>query len=414
MSINKCYYKPDFIRIMTSDKTISVKNLLLLFFIFLLFLSIFYKLFEWKIISGFVKEQGLTVPQELSIVETGNKQNDEITPSLLELTDPKLKPEDRLSVYDELDGKINIIIDTAKDYKEKLIKNKKSYAKYQTFSKFLIGRRGELFKDIIDNQIKYYDMEIESAQLSITSDYLGKNIFSVSKDKAIMSVYDDKASVSPKTLYSKYFSEIAPLEKYTRDSYSFPEEESIKKSYPYGYETLQNNKEYLGAYYLVIKDYVSEDYESATYKYKKLQNQNLKLNVDMDRLFNENSENSQNRTKAIMTTLLAKNDAIRKFETDKLGDYPFLKKISGWKRQLEMCQIYFIKGVLLAEVSKKPIESKNIEEYLLALSLITPNLDQLDKDFDKSIMEFTNDEKYLTIKCDDKEADRSYTYKLAK
>lgn len=395
-------------------KKVSLRSAILLVIIFLFFSSILYKYLEWRVIKDFVQLQGVTIPRELSMVESNDKQNDAVAPILDKLNSEKTKIQDRLLIYDELVGKANLLIDASKEYKRVLQENKNKYQQYKLISRLFIGDRGKLFKSMIDNQLSYYDNEIKSAEQGIVEDYLVMDIFIVSKDKGIMTLYDTKASISPNTLYSKYYSEIASLEKYTHEDYKLPEESTIKEYYPYGYETLQNNKEYLGSYYSVIKDYVSEDYESANYKYKKLQGQNLKLNVDMDRLINEGDLQKQELLKTIVGNIVAKNSAILAFKKSNFGSYPLLRQISGWKNDLEMCQIYLIKGSLLAELSKKPNEATSLDEYLASIDQITPSTVEINKDFDKSIMKFINEEKKLTIQCEDKENQTLYEFTLTK
>jgi len=399
---------------METKKTLYLRNVLLLILTLILTISIGHKYLEWSVFNQLVKLQHLFTSNELSIIEMGDKLNEAVTDDIAQLSKPKLTPEGSLKIYSELDGKINLVLDNDRSYVETIKVNSSKYRTLNFLSKLLVGNRGKLARRIIQDQLNYYEKEKNSAYDDLVSDYLVKNIFAVAKDKTIMQIYDEKASTSPKTLYLKYFSDIAPLEKYTRSDFKFPEEDAIKNLYPYGYETLQNNKNYMSAYYAVIKDFVAGDYESATYKYSKLQEQYIKLNIDMDRLFRENEFAKQERSKQIIELVVDKVAAIKEFKNKNFGKYPLFPSIEGWKEDLEMCQIYYVKGLLSSNISRKPIDAKDLGAYFDWLSSINPSTSAVDNLIDKSIIKFANSEDKLTYQCLDKEAGKEYTFVTTK
>lgn len=397
-----------------SKKTFYLRNLLLLLLIFILIVSVGYKYLEWKTFNELAKLQDYTIPNELAILEEDDNLQQDVITDFIKLSDPKSTLINRLTLYDQLDGKINLVLDNEKSYIEAIKNNSQKYNSLNSLSKLLVGNRGKLARRIILDQLNYYKKEINSVYNNIVGTYLLKNIFAVSKDKVIMEVYDKKASSSPKTLYSKYFSDIAPLEKYTRSDFKFPEEDTIKDLYPYGYESLQNNKDYMKTYYAVIKDFVAGDYESAAYKQTKLQEQYIKLNIDMDRLLRENESVNQERSKQIIELVVDKVAAIKEFKNKNFGNYPLLPTIKGWKEDLEMCQIYLVKGNLVSDISKKPIDAKDVTTYLDWLSKRNPSTSSVDNLVNKKIIKFTNSDDKLIYQCLEQETGKKYTFVIIK
>lgn len=399
---------------MNQKKIINLRDIAILFLILVLLISIAYKYLEWNIFDQLAKLQNSSIPAELSIIEKSDSITESFILNVEKLTASDSKPEKIILIYDELDGIINLDLDNNKLYKETIETNSNKYKTLNLLSKILIGKKGEIAKRIISDQIQYYKNEQKNAYDNIVSTYLLKNIFMVNKDKVIMQVYDEKASKSPETLYSKYFSDIAPLEKYTRNDFKFLEEDAIRKLYSYGYETLQNNKNYMKTYYSMVKDFITNDYESAKYKYTKLQDAYIKLNVDMDRIFNENKSLKQDRLKEIIKLVVDKSAAIKDIKINNFNRYPFLPTIKGWKEDLEICQIYAVKGSLISDLLNKPIEAKDINGYLDWLAKMNPSTLPVDNLFDKSIINFTNDDKKIIFNCLDKESNKKYTFLIFK
>lgn len=412
--INKRVIIKSSVQAMGPKKTFHLRDVLLLFFALILVASFSYKYFEWSFFNKLAKLHHFSIPNELSIIEKGNKLNEGAMTDITKLIDPKSTLDVRLKIYNELDGKINLILDNDKSYVDAIETNSKDYQALNLSSKLLIGERGKLARRIVSDQILYYEKEGSGAREVVVSDYLMKNIFAASADKTIMQIYDNKSASSPTKLYPKYFSDVASLEKYTRSDFKFPEEDAIKQYYPYGYEALQNNKNYLSAYYAVIKDFVAGDYESASYKYTKLEDQYIKLNVDFDRLFTENESAKQERSKKIIELVVDKDAAIKEFKSRGFDKYPLLPNIEGWKEDLEMCQIYDVKGSLVSSISKKPIEAKDLNAYLDWLSEMNPSTATIDDSTDKSIIKFTNTDDNLTYQCLDKETGKEYIFVTSK
>ncbi len=395
---------------MGQNKTIHLKDLLLISAFILLAIVISYKFFEWNLLNNISTLQGTAITKELSVLEKSDKLSNSSLEIIGELYSEKTKEDQKMILYDDLNGMLSLTIDNDKSYKDIIEKNQKEYSKYKLFSKIIIGERGRIVQNIVKSQLQYYELEIASISDSISNDYLIKNIFLVSKDKEIMTSYDIKVSKSPSKLYSEYFNEIASLEKYTRDDFKFDYEDTIMDKSPYGYETLKNNREYMSSYYSVVKDYVSGDYDSANYKYSKLQEQYLKLNIDMDKLFSENSDFQQERSKKIIELIVKKDLSIKNFKEKSLGIYPFGRFVSGWKEDLELCQIYLVKGGLLSSISGKPISAVTFDEYLKELSQVSPDTSELDAKFDRSVVKYDNSDGKIKYSCKDTESGKEFSY----
>jgi hypothetical protein len=377
-------------------------------------LSIGYKVFEWRNLDKLAELNSKTVPVELSIVEKSDKNYNEAADLFVKLVSEDLTTEEQLDLLEEIDGKLNLALSNSNEYLKALEENRGSYKKLEFPSKLLLGNRGKFARQFIENQLNYYDVEIEGIKENIISDYLAKNIFAVMKDKIIMMDFDDKASVAPTTNYSRYFADIASLEKYTRSDFKFPKEDEIKELFPYGHEMLDNNREYMSAYYSVVKDYVAGDYESAAYKYSRIEEASLELNVDFDRLFSEGEERENERAKKIIEYVVAKNMAIKEFKKDNLGMYPLLPRVDGWKDDLELCQLYSYKASYYNNVLKKYPEAEDFESLITELAQLAPSTSQIDSDFDKAVVEFTNTDELIQFKCTDGEVSKAYTFTTTK
>ena len=299
--------------------------------------------------------------------------------------DSKLTEDEQLKQFDEIIGKSQLYTDISKNYLNLLKENLSYYKKLEVSSNFLFGERGTFVKDLIKTQINYYQKEIEGTEEGVASNELFVNIYKVLKDFNILVTYDTKGTTNQKN-YSDNFRDLAVLEKYTREDYKFTDEDKIRELLPYGYETLNKYKNYFSSYYEMTKDFVAGDKESAYYKYATFQKDSIELNIDFDKLTNEGEERQINRSKDIISFTLNKVSDIKYFKEEKLGDFPFLKKIEGWKEDLVLCQLYSFKASLYQKIVKKTIKFSNIDELFNELSQVSPKSDDLDKVFNREIL----------------------------
>jgi len=288
--------------------------------------------------------------------------------------------------------------------------------KLEKSSKFLLGKRGSFAKDLIKNQISYYQKEIENAEEGVAGNELFVNIYKILKDFNILLTYDVKGTANQKN-YSANFSDVAILEKYTREDFKFTDEDNIKTFFTYGYEVLNKYKNYFSSYYEMTKDFVSGDEESASYKYATFQKDSIELNIDFDKITDEGAEKQINRSKAIIGITLNKISNIKRFKNDNLGYFPFLKKIESWKEDLVLCQLYSYKASLFQNITKKTIKFSNIDELFNELSQVSPKSDELDKVFNREVLTIKGleeKEKYITFECKDEATGIVYPFDVTK
>ena len=396
----------------------KVRNFLLLILVGIIFLGLGYKYFEWSILNKLAYFQN-----NFDIKEFDTQlQQQKVGKEVFELMDNssekdnKLSEEEQLKEFDEIVGKIKLYIDIEKNYLNLIKENQSIYQKTKASSYLLLGKRGSFAKDLILNQLNYYQKEIESVEESIISDELLGNIYRILKDFNILLSYDEKGTVNEAN-YSKYFSDIANIEKYSRTDFKFTEEDKIKELLPYGYETLNKYKKYFGSYYEMTKDFVAEDKESAYYKYATFIKESLELNIDYDKLSKEGEERKINRAKDIISFTLNKISSITHFKSGKLGYYPFLQPINNWKEDLILCQLYSYKTSLYQTISGKTIKISNIDELFNELSQLSPKTDDMDKLFKRDILTIKGleeKEKYITFECKDEITGKVYPFDVTK
>jgi hypothetical protein len=64
----------------------------------------------------------------------------------------------------------------------------------------------------------------------------------------------------------------------------------------------------------------------------------------------------------------------------------------------------------VSDISKKPIEAKDVREFLDWLSTMNPSTSSVDSFVDTSIIKLTSSKDKFTYQCLDKEANKEYTF----
>ena len=118
--------------------------------------------------------------------------------------------------------------------------------------------------------------------------------------------------------------------------------------------------------------------------------------------------------KNTIETVTNKVNAINTFQEEDLGSYPALPKISKWKEDLVLCQLYAYKSQFYNLITGKYPEATNFDELLIKLSQVAPKTDDVDRKFDKSVIKFTNNDKEITFECTDKEDSKTFVFKTPK
>jgi len=394
---------------------IKLRYILIILLIFLLVGSLVYKYKERLLLIELVNNYNGKLVQELTQIEQSGETSKEAGDLFVEiLTNEDLSNDEYFQKLQELQGKTRLVINGDEDYIQTLTKNKVTFEGLRNKAKFFIGKRGKFEKDFIDKQIKYYENEIESAQRNLSRDYLILNIFSVMRDRAIIEIFQDKTVSNPERDIPYYYSEISVLEKYTGSDFAFKDEKNIKKLYSYGYETLHRNKEYMKSYYSVAKDFVAGNYESAVYKYSRLSDAELSLNIDFERLSDEGTSEDIELAKKILEVSFSKINDIKQFKESLLGVYPLFDEVGGWKEDLEMCQLYQYKFSMVNAITKSYPEASTFEELIKELSKVAPKSDVLDNRFNKGVIQFSSNEEEARFICRDSENNREFVFVIEK
>lgn len=390
-------------------------RILLIFFVFIfLILGAGYKYYEWSTVRQISDLQSSLDREELTLVEQNQEVSERAGNLFSEiLSDEKSSYEDRLKKYDELTGVINLARNNYEEYLNTVQKNDEKYEKLRTRSKFLFGKQGNFIKSYLNHQQNYYDSETESARETLISNNMGLSLINSFRDYEILNEYD-KAGQKSESNFSKNFSNIIILEKYSKSDFKYPDEERIKELNPYGYEVLNKYKDLFASYYSVTKDYVSGDKESATYKYSKLQDAINNINVDYERFVKEGEERSKDRSKKILTASIEKISLIKDFKEKRLGVYPLLPEIKSWKEDLFLCQLYAYKTSYYQLISNKYPNAKEFDSLLGELNELPPKSDKLDNQFDKGVVKYSNDDKKISFNCTDKDDGKSFNFNINK
>lgn len=396
-------------------KTGSLRNIILFFLVVIILLGIGYKYLEYSTIKSISDIQVKADREEISLADQQDKLSNKAYDSFVKLfTEEEASLEANLKQFDDLNGLVNQSLNNENNYLKTLETNKNQYQNLETQSKILFGKKGEFVKRFLSHQGTYYDTEIENVRTSLVDDNLFLNLFAVWKDRALMDDYDGKAQKNPETYYSNNFTDIATLEKYTRSDFKFKDEDKIKEFYPYGYDSLNKFKEYMASYYSVIKDYVGGDEESASFKYSRLQETAINLNIDFEKLFFEGKDKSDERSNKIIAAVTEKSKLIKDFKDGNLGKYPLLPTVQKWKEDLLMCQMYAYKTNYYQSITNKYPDATNFDTLLTQLAEVAPKTDAVDSRFDKSTIKYSSSDKKIKFECLDKEDGKTYTFVINK
>lgn len=386
--------------------------------LFLLFVILIlgYKIYEYNQLKVIVKTYESNFVNELVLAEESNQITEDFVETFTTFLtqDPEASFSAVLTSYDDVIRIINIGDNKGIEYQREITENQKEYQNLNRSTFILIGKPKGFSGNFLKVVDKYYQDESKSTLYSLMGTRLLKNLFQLLRDDAIVRNHSDliqdiKAKDYASTLYS-----ISSIEKYTEKDYTLPDENEIKKLYLYGSDVLGRYKDYLKAYYLVAKDYARGDYESSAYKYEKFKDVYANLTVDWDRLLGENDKDTLEIQKSVLEDLYNQIKLLEQFNEEGLGRYPLFETITFQNKDLILCHLYSYKTSLYNSITSKYPEAKTIDDLLNELDTIAPKTKDLDSKFDRSVMEFSNDEKKISFICKDKVADRSYRFVSSK
>lgn len=393
------------------EKLNTVRTFLIVAFIVFLFVGVGYKYFEWNTLNTLSQLYNSSWNKEFNLIEAENKNSKDFGTLLEKVLTSKTYPDDLKTNYDELIGKLRLVIASQEEYNNAIKSNKQQFDQLNTA--LLFGRRGELAKKLIKDQSNYYSFEINNADYSDASNWLGYNMLSAWKDQVIADKFSNTIIKDPLNSIPKYFPNISALEKYTSNNFKFDHEDLIKQYLPNGYEALNRYKAYFSGYYSVTKDVVNGDYESTRYKLAKLSETRTNLNINFFDLFSEGNSKRIENAKNIILLVSDGAALIKDFKNKGLYRYPLLKSVNNWDEDLVLCQMYNYKSSVYHNMTTKYVSAKTVTDLLNELSTAPPNTTTIDSQFDKKTMSFTNDDKAVTFKCTGK-LNKTYTFETTK
>lgn len=394
----------------------SLRNLILLLLAGFLILSLLYKVLEWNTVKTLADLNRKTWSEELSLVEeSAENQETALEPLTRLVTDQKLKSQDILDILGKVTSSTKLWTENYNNYLQLLKQNQEEYEKLKfPTSLLVIGKVGNLTRGILSYQTEYYKKEIGAGDRGLAEGYILTNTFNVWRDWTILNDFSTKTQNSPEVNYPKYWPDIAVLEKYTKGNFKFDEEDKLRQYYPENYEYLSKSKKYFSTFYQIAKDYVAGDYESAQYKWSRLNEESVEINPDFDQLFSEGQKEVVEQSKGIAESVLNLVKLLKEFEDGNLGNYPVLGQVKGWKSDLILCQMYNYKTGIFHSVTEKHPEAENVDDLLKELNQVSPRTESVDAKFDKDVLRFTNDDKEIKFECNDKDQNKVYTFKILK
>lgn len=396
------------------SKFITLRNFLfVLLFVGILVMTV-YKLIEYRTLVQLKNLYASTINEELFLIEQNDELGVEGTKILNEYLDPQLDENEVSLKLDELLSRLNLSIANNRNYIGVLEKNRERYVSLNGYAKIILGNRGKFTREFLELQDKYYGEEILVNVDEVITTQLLINLFNLGKDKILLEDYTQEAFYENEPDYYSLFSNLYPLEKYTQSDYKFPEQDEIQRLYPYGYEILERNKNYISSYYSVAKDLAAGDLESANYKVSKVVDTELELNVDFDRVLDEYDKRGRDSALRILETDLKKIALIKDFKGSYMSKYPFVKPLTNWSEDVELCQLYAYKTSIYSGIVGTYPEARTLNGLTEELKKLSPQTTELDVAFDKSVIVFTNEDEIISFRCKDHLSGKQYLFQTLK
>lgn len=384
--------------------------------ILLLALGIGYKFHEYQYLKTLVDTYQSVLTDKLTLLEEYNRLQEEEYKNLKTYLDqkPNTPIKEALSNLDKVIKSNKLVLGVTQDYQRKIGEDRKKFQDLQKSEILLLNPVKGFDEKLLTSIDNYYQEEVQTPQNnSIYSDFR-INLFETLKDYTIALDFSANLANLTTEKFASAFYKISSLEKYSRDDFSFQNEEEIKKLLPYEYEILTKYREYLKSYYTVSKDVLKGNYDSAQYKSGKLLTDASNLTVDWNRVGRGNEAETTKRGKAILEQLITQLELFRNFKQNGLGKYPFMNEIVFNKKDLLLCHMYSYKKWVYSSVTSEFPEAKTIEDLFKEYSTVSPKTNEFDNEFDKDSMQYTNTDKKIEFICKDKPANKSYTFTTLK
>jgi hypothetical protein len=377
----------------------------------LIAIGVFYKIYERQFVIDLTSTFNSGIQSELQLLSEKTPLDKTATEKfdLYGSMNVKTKPEEAATIPGSLIQASNIVIDKTNEYSQQLSDNLTQVQKLRKRTNLLFGKVKSLSNDLLTTAEIFYSDEITSEKKS--------KAFSEAFNVIIQQIQDYGLSLQHAALISKSGTnpvDISRLEKYSRSDWTYNDKDQIQSFYPYTYEIIQRYKNYLGGYYLLYKDIVKQNYESATYKYSKFADSYTDLSVDWSRMGSDNAQKDVENTKTTLGQALKMVELFYSFNNQKLGRYPFTKEAMFVINDPLLCNLYVVKTGLYQSIKYEYPKANKFSDLLTNLSSIAPKTEGLDRLFDKSTLNYSSDEKEMTFICKDKQLNRDYTFVISK
>lgn len=374
---------------------------------FLIFVG--YKYYEWSTLQFVYNLYNKSWSQELGLVQDENKNYLSYLQIYQKIYDKNAPKNALLNNYNELSGDLELVISNQESYKTALQQDSDAYSGINTL--LLFGQRGGFVKNIVSQQLNYYQYEKDNAEMTNASLWLTFNLFRVLKDMSIVYNFTYETNSDYQTLIPKFWTDLAPLQAYTDSNFSFEHQDKIKKYYPSAYDLLSRYQSYFSDYYSTMQDAVNGDYQSVSYKIPTLQQTWTSLNVNFNDLYSETKDKTTSNDKNIIQIISDQSNIIKDFLSQKLYTYPLLPSIGkNWKSDLVLCQMYDFKSELYHTITSNYIKASDSASLLNELQLVPPSTQFVDSKFDKGSMKIENNDKQIIFTCIDKTDNTSYKF----
>lgn len=397
------------------------------FFVLIVILFSGYKYFEYKTIKDFVDFQNKAEYQEYKLTEKKGQLSEKSYPLIEsfygvgETTSVKKQKKTKDEIFKEnYDLATEIInlnkidMDMSNEYNSLMKSNLQNYIKYNKKLKLVLSQKSKLLRQYIDSQVIYYDKEIQNSDDNIIAGVFYENYFKVLQDRLILNNLFETFNGKSKKYYAENYNMFSALEKYTRSDFTFFKEDLIKNKRPYGYEWLDKSRKYFAASYELSKEYTYGDEDSYNYKYEKYKTLLADFNIDMNKVFDENSSETQEKAKIILKTVFDRYLIANKLKQNKFNIFPIFGKTNLINSNLTMCQSYDYRYSLYNEITGKYPKSENIDELIKEFDSVNISNKEADAAFDKTSLIFSTSEKQATFECKDSISGENFKYLINK
>lgn len=394
-------------------------NLRILIFIILitciLSLSI-YKIYEYRQINSLISTINVTIPEEIKLASeeaslSHTSAKDFADQFFVEKSKEDLDSLDKDDIaIDNVQKSFKIYKNKNEEYHDLLHKDSLIFAKLKQDGRFLIGSRRDWYSHLVDGLLSNYkaDQSVELNDKTVKA--MITQLLTLEKGmvayKRNLLTIDTKNTAS----ISESFNLISSLEIYTEQNYAYEGEELVKTSLPYGYDVLNRYREFLKSYYLMSRDMVNGDYESAVYKGSKFITDSTSLTVDWKRFYGQDEQVNQDLRKQQINNSVEVSSMLKEFFDKKYGLYPLISPIKLTALNLYLCDMYSNKTDIFYDVKSELPKSSTFDNLLSDLDTVAPRTTDLDKIFDKGSVVFTNSESELDFTCKDSAVSSSYTF----